>query len=87
MTVDTGVDFGQFVITAVVIDDLLDLLSVELLIGEDGQVGGERADNTVAAEDCDPVVRLFQGADKVIDIGGLLGEASFILKERLVESS
>ena len=69
VTVDTIESLGQLVITAIVIDNFLDLLSVELLIGENGAIRSEGADNTVAAEDCSAVVMLIQGADKIIDVG------------------
>ena len=75
VAVDTGVDFGQLVVAAVGVDDFLDLLGVELLVGEDGQIRGDGADNTVAAEDFDAILMTIQGANKVIDIGG------FILRE------
>ena len=74
VAVDTGVDFGQLVVAAVGVDDFLDLLGVELLIGEDGQIRGDGADNTVAAEDFDAILMTIQGANKVVDIGGFILE-------------
>lgn len=68
VTVDTIENLGQLLIAAIVVDHFLDLLNVELLIGEDGQIRGEGADNTVAAEDCSGIVVFIQGANKIIDV-------------------
>lgn len=50
MAVDTVEDIGELVIAAVVVDQLLDLRSIELSVVENGLVGGEGTEDTVAAE-------------------------------------
>ena len=72
ITVDTIINLGQLVIAAIIVDQFLDLLSVELLIGEDGLVGSDGADNTIAAEDCNAVVMHIQGAQNTIDSSGVI---------------
>ena len=74
VAVDTSVDFGQFVVTAIGVDYFLDLLGVELLVGEDGQIRSDGAHNTIAAEDFNAIFMTRQGANKIINIGGFILE-------------
>lgn len=69
LTIDTFEGFGKTVIAAIAIDQLLDLIVVELLVGENGQIGADRTEDTVGAERDDGVVIFLYRSDKVVDVG------------------
>ena len=71
VAVDTIVHLGQLVVAAVAVDYFLDLCRVELLVGEDGQIMSDGADNTIAAEDDDAVGVSLKAAHDARDIGGI----------------
>ena len=87
MTVDAVVDFGQVVITTMAIDELLDLVRVELLVAEDGQVGVERAEDAVVTEVDDAVRVLFHALHEPEDFGLILGDLGFVLRKQSSEES
>lgn len=79
MPIDTFEGFGEMVIAAIAIDQVLNLLRAELLVGEDGQVGADGAENTVGAEGDDAVVVFRHGAHDVVDVRLFLGEVLLVL--------
>lgn len=79
MAIDTFEGFGEMVIAAIAIDQVLNLLRAELLVGEDGQVGADGAENTVGAERDDAIVVFRHGAHDVIDVRLFLGEVLLVL--------
>ena len=51
-----------------ILHQLLDLMAVELGVGDHGKVGSERANDTVRAEGCNAIIVGFQGTDEVVDV-------------------
>ena len=82
MAIDAVEELGEIVITAVIVDQLLDLRDVELSVGEDGVVGGEGTEDTVAAEKYDAVVVLLHGAHEIVDVGIVLDKVRIVLMKR-----
>ena len=68
--INTVVESAQLAIEAVLDERRLDLVSAELGVGEHGQVGGEGAQDAVAAEEEDAVFVEFHVANDHVD-GGL----------------
>ena len=85
MATDAVEELGEIVIAAVVVDELLDLRDVELSVGEDGVVGGEGTEDTIAAEKYDAVFVLLHRAHEVINVGIVPDEARIILMKRQLE--
>lgn len=73
------VDIGQVVGATVAVDEALDLSVVELQVGEDRQVGSERAKDAVIAEMDDTIGVKGQIVGDLASIGRILGEAGIIL--------
>ena len=73
VAIDPLVGFGEVVITAVAVDQRLDLLVGELRVGEDREVRGKGAKDTIAAELGDAVVVVIHGLHEIVDVGLVLG--------------
>ena len=86
VTIDTVEDFGQVIIAAVFVDHLLDLVRIELLEVDDGEIVGEGAEDAVAAEMNDAVRDLLHGGGEVVNVGVILGEGDVVLGEKESQS-
>lgn len=84
MPIDTIESFGQVFIAAIVVDQLLNLSSVELGVVEDCHVGAERAKDAIAAEKDDAIVVVFHGCHEIVDGRLLLEEVCLVLGRRMV---
>ena len=85
--IHTIVESAQLSLQAVFDQRRLDLIGAELGVGEHGQVGGEGAQDAVAAEEQDAVLVEFHGADEDVDggFGLILEDVALVLGEgRLV---
>ena len=85
MAIDAVEELGEIVIAAVVVDQLLDLREAELSVGEDGVVGSEGTENTVAAEKYYAVFVLLHSANEVVDVEHVLAEARIVLLKTQLE--
>ena len=79
LAVDTFVSLGQVVVAPVHVDCLLDLMRVELLVGKDGLVVADGAENAIATKRNDALIVNLEGLQKVVDTKGLLDEVGFSL--------
>ena len=66
IAINTLVDI-VFAVTTI-LHHLLDLMAVELGVGDHGKVGSERANDTVRAEGHNAIIVGFQGTDEVVDV-------------------